>query len=121
MCSTSGFVQTDDNVMFGGFIVGNQTSRVLVRGIGPSLAAAGIRNALADPMLELHDGNGALLASNDNWRNDQEAEIEATTLPPNDDLESAILGPLAPGAYTVILRGISDATGVGQVEVYNLD
>lgn len=119
--STRGFVQTDDNVMIGGFIVGNQTSPVLVRGIGPSLAAAGIRHALADPMLELHDGNGALLASNDNWRSDQEAEIEATTLPPNNDLESAILRTLAPGAYTVILRGISDATGVGQVEVYNLD
>ena len=67
-------------------------------------------------MLELHDVNGDLLASNDNWRSDQEAEIEATTIPPNDDLESAILRTLAPGAYTAILRGISDGTGVGLVE-----
>lgn len=119
--STRGFVQTGDNVMIGGFIIGNQTSQVLVRGIGPSLTALGVTGALADPMLELHDGNGALLASNDNWRSDQEAEIEATTIPPTDDLESAILRTLAPGAYTVILRGVSDATGVGLVEAYNLD
>ena len=119
--STRGFVQTGDNVMIGGFIVGNQTSEVLVRGIGPSLTALGVNGALADPMLDLHDVNGALLASNDNWRSDQEAEIEATTIPPNDDLESAILRTLAPGAYTAILRGVSDATGVGLVEAYNLD
>lgn len=119
--STGGFAQTGDNVMIGGFIVGNQTSEVLVRGIGPSLAGAGIGNALADPTLELHDSNGALLLANDNWRSDQETEIEATTLQPNDDLEAAILRTLAPGAYTAILRGVSDATGVGLVEAYNLD
>jgi len=119
--STRGFVQTGDNVMIGGFIVGNQTSQVLVRGIGPSLAAFEVKNVLADPMLELHDVNGALLASNDNWRSDQETEIEATTIPPNDDLESAILRTLAPGAYTAILRGVSESTGVGLVEAYNLD
>jgi hypothetical protein len=119
--STRGLVQTGDNVMIGGFIIGNQTSEVLVRGIGPSLTALGVSGALADPMLELHDVNGALLASNDNWRSDQEAEIEATTIPPNDDLESAILRTLAPGAYTAILRGVGDATGVGLVEAYNLD
>ena len=107
--------------MIGGFIIGNQTSEVLVRGIGPSLTALGVNGALADPMLELHDVNGLLLASNDNWRSDQEAEIEATTIPPNDDLESAILRTLAPGAYTAILRGVGDATGVGLVEAYNLD
>jgi hypothetical protein len=119
--STRGFVQTGDDVMIGGFIIGNQTSEVLVRGIGPSLTALGVKGALADPMLELHDVNGAVLASNDNWRSDQEAEIEATTIPPNDDLESAILRTLAPGAYTAILRGVSDASGVGLVEAYNLD
>jgi hypothetical protein len=119
--STRGLVQTGDNVMIGGFIIGNQTSEVLVRGIGPSLTALGVDGALADPMLELHDVNGDLLASNDNWRSDQEAEIEATTIPPNDDLESAILRTLAPGAYTAILRGVGDATGVGLVEAYNLD
>jgi T5SS/PEP-CTERM-associated repeat protein len=119
--STRGFVQTGDNIMIGGFIIGNQTSQVLVRGIGPSLAAVGVSGALADPMLDLYDVNGALLASNDNWRSDQEAEIEATTIPPNDDLESAILRTLAPGAYTAILRGVSGGTGVGLVEAYNLD
>ena len=119
--STRGFVQTGDDVMIGGFIIGNQTSEVLVRGIGPSLTAQGVNGALADPMLELFDINGALLASNDNWRSDQEAEIEATTIPPNDDLEAAILRSLAPGAYTAILRGVADTTGVGLVETYNLD
>ena len=102
-------------------IGGNRTNRVLVRANGSALGGAGIGNALADPMLELHDTNGALLASNANWRSEQEAEIMATTIPPNDDLESAILRGLAPGAYTAILRGISDATGVGLVEAYNLD
>ena len=119
--STRGFVQTGDNVMIGGFIIGNQTSQVLVRGIGPSLTPFGVSGALGDPTLELHDSNGALLASNDNWQSDQEAEIAATGLQPNDDMESAILRTLAPGAYTAILRGVSDATGVGLVEAYNLD
>lgn len=107
--------------MIGGFIIGNQTTDVLVRAIRPTLANFGVSGALADPTLELHDGNGALLASNDNWRSDQEAEIEATTLAPDDDLESAILRNLGPGAYTAILRGVSDSTGVGLVEAYNLD
>ncbi len=119
--STRGLVQTGDNVMIGGLIVGNQTSSVLVRGIGPSLGAAGVNGALADPTLELRDVNGVLIASNDNWRSDQEAEIEATGLPPNDDLESALLRSLDPGAYTAILRGVGDTTGVGLVEAYNLD
>ncbi len=119
--STRGFVQSGDNVMIGGFIIGNQTTGVLVRGIGPSLAAVGVSGVLADPTLELHDGNGAVIASNDNWRSDREAEIEATTLQPNDDAEAAILRTLAPGAYTTILRRVSDATGVGLVEACNLD
>jgi hypothetical protein len=107
--------------MIGGFIIGNQISEVLVRGIGPSLAPFGIDNALADPLLELHDGNGDLLASNDNWRSDQETEIEATDLAPDDDAESAILRSLVPGAYTAILRGVADTTGVGLVEAYQLE
>lgn len=119
--STRGFVQTGDNVMIGGFIIGNQTSEVLVRGIGPSLTPLGVSGALADPTLDLHDGNGALLASNDNWRSDQETEIDATGLAPDDDAESAILQSLAPGAYTAILRGVADTIGVGLVEAYNLD
>jgi hypothetical protein len=119
--STRGLVQTGDDVMIGGFIIGNQTSQVLVRAIGPSLSAVGVSGALADPMLELHDGNGVLLASNDNWRSDQEAEIEATTIPPDNDLESAILRTLGPGAYTAIVGGVNNTTGVGLVEAYNLD
>lgn len=119
--STRGFVQTGDDVMIGGFILGNQTTEVLVRGIGPSLAEHGINAPLADPMLELHDGNGALIAFNDNWRSDQEAEIEATTIPPHDDLEAAILNTLTPGAYTAILRGVGETLGVALVEAYQLD
>ena len=119
--STRGFVQAGDNVMIGGLIVGNQTSEVLVRGIGPSLAPFGIDNALADPVLELRDGNGDLLASNDNWRSEQETEIEATGLAPDEEAESAILRALFPGAHTAILRGVADTTGVALVEAYNLD
>ena len=76
--------------------------------------------ALADPVLELHNGNGATLASNDNWKDTQEAEIIATTVPPTDDLESAIVATLSPGAYTPIVLGNNNTTGVALVEAYNL-
>ena len=90
--STRGLVQTGDNVMIGGFIlIGPDSQKVLVRAIGPSLSGVGIANPLSNPTLELHDGNGVLIASNDNWRSDQEAEIIATTIPPTNDLESAIV------------------------------
>ena len=117
--STRGLVGTGDNVMIGGFIVGGQLStRVIVRAIGPSVPLAG---TLADPTLALHDGNGALIVSNDNWRTGgQEAEIIATGLPPSNDLESAIIRTLAPGNYTAIVRGVNDTTGVALVEVYDL-
>ncbi|MGI8957285.1 MAG: beta strand repeat-containing protein [Chthoniobacterales bacterium] len=121
--STRGFVDAGDNVMIGGFIVGptdTGLADVLIRGIGPSLGAFGIANPLLDPLLELHDANGATLTTNDNWKDTQQTEIEATGLPPTDDNESAILQTLAPGAYTAILRGVTDTTGVGLVEVYNL-
>ncbi|MBA3650959.1 MAG: hypothetical protein H0W66_05645, partial [Chthoniobacterales bacterium] len=121
--STRGFVDAGDNVMIGGFIVGptdTGLADVLIRGIGPSLGAFGIANPLLDPLLELHDSNGATLTTNDNWKDTQQTEIEATGLPPTDDNESAILQTLAPGAYTAILRGVNDTTGVGLVEVYNL-
>ena len=117
--STRGFVQTGDKVLIGGLIVlGQNPLRVIVRAIGPSLTGAG---ALVDPTLELHDINGALIASNDNWRSDQEAEIIATGIPPSHDLESAILRDLAPGNYTAIVRGANNATGVALVEVYGLN
>ena len=89
-----------------------------MRAIGPSLSVSG---ALEDPTLELHDGNGATIASNDNWRSDQEAEIIATTIPPSNDLESAIVRNLAPGNYTAIVRGVNATTGVALVEAYGLN
>jgi plastocyanin len=117
--STRGLVQTGDNVLIGGLIVlGQNPVRVIVRAIGPSLPVTG---SLADPTLELRDGNGGLIDANDNWRSDHEAEIIATTIPPSNDLESAIVRNLAPGNYTAVVRGVSDSTGVGVVEAYNLN
>ena len=117
--STRGLVQTGDNVLIGGLIVlGQNPLRVIVRAIGPSLPLPG---ALGDPTLELHDGNGALIASNDNWRSDQEAEIIATGIPPSNDLESAIVRNLAPGNYTAIVRGVNSTTGIAVVEAYGLN
>lgn len=118
--STRGFVETGDNVMIGGTVITGGTAKVMVRAIGPSLTGAGVINALQDPTLELHDGNGALMASNDNWRSDQEAEIILSTIPPANDRESAILRNLAPGNYTAIVRGADNTTGVGLVEAYHL-
>jgi N-acetylneuraminic acid mutarotase len=116
--STRGLVQTGDNVLIGGLIVlGQNPLRVILRAIGPSLPVQG---ALADPMLELRDGNGELVAANDNWRSDQETEIIATTIAPTNDLESAIVRNLAPGNYTGIVSGIDNTTGVGLVEAYHL-
>ena len=120
--STRGSVGTGNDVMIGGTIIaGAVPARVLFRAIGPSLANFGVSNALGDPVLELHDGNGVLIASNNNWPNDQEAEIIATGLPPSNNLESAIVRNLAPGPYTAIVRGLNDTTGVALVEVYNLN
>jgi FG-GAP repeat len=119
--STRGFVDMGDNVMIGGFIVGGQTSTtILVRAIGPSLSEVGVLDPLLDPTLELHNSNGTLIGSDDNWKDSQQAEIEATTIPPTDDRESAIVQDLDPGAYTAIVRGKNDTTGVALMEVYNL-
>jgi hypothetical protein len=116
--STRGLVQTGDDVLIGGLIVlGQNSMRVILRAIGPSLSVTG---ALANPMLELRDGNGGLVASNDNWRSDQEAEIIATTIAPTNDFESAIVRNLPPGNYTGIVSGVGNTTGVGLVEAYNL-
>ncbi len=124
--STRGFVETGDNVMIGGFIAGggsgSGTARVMVRALGPSLPVIG---ALADPTVELRDGNGMLVASDDNWKtrpdgSSQQAEIEATGLAPTNDLESALVQSLASGNYTAIVRGKNNTTGVGLVEFYNL-
>lgn len=121
--STRGFVEAGANVMIGGFILGGASGdlNVLIRALGPSLTALGVDDALADPTLELHDAQGTLIQSNDNWKDMQESEIEATGLPPTNDLESAIFATLAPGAYTAIVAGNNDTSGVGLVEVYSLE
>ena len=129
--STRAFVQTGENVMIGGFIVqGSQAKRVIIRAIGPELAQHGVPNPLFNPTLELHDGRGALIASNDNWQHtiiggiitsDQVAAIRASGHAPGDPSESAIIATLQPGNYTAIVRGVNATTGVGLVEVYNLD
>ena len=120
--STRGGVGTGDNVMIGGFIIqGTVTKKVIVRAIGPSLGAFGVTGALSNPMLELHDSSGAMVATNDDWRDIQEQEISATGLAPSDNLEAAIVADLAPGSYTAIVTGAAGGTGVGLVEVYDLE
>jgi len=128
--STRSFVQAGDNVMIGGFIVqGTQRKRVIVRAIGPELTQYGVPNPLADPTLELHDGTGALVASNDNCQqtiiggiisSDQVADIRNSGHAPGDPRESAIIADLAAGNYTAIVRGVTNTTGVALVEVYDL-
>lgn len=108
--------------LVGGFIVGgSQSKRVIIRAIGPSLAPFGIGSVLADPTLELHGPMGSLLAANDNWQDSQLTEIEATGIPPDDELESAIVRTLAPGAYTAVVSGKNGGTGAALVEVYDLN
>ena len=121
--STRGLVQTGDNVMIAGVIVGGSGGRqeVIVRALGPTLSKFGVANALADPTLELRDINGNLIRSNDNWRSTQQAEIIATGLQPSNDAESAIVAILAPSNYTTIVRGVNSTTGVALVEVYRLN
>jgi hypothetical protein len=119
--STRGFVQTGDNVLIGGMIVlGGSPQKVIVRAIGPSLADVGVAGALADPTLELHDSNGSMIAFNDDWRSDHQAQIIATTIPPSKDAESAIVETVPPGSYTAVVRGAKNSTGVALVEVYAL-
>ena len=130
--STRSFVQTNDNVMIGGFIVqGTQPKLVIIRAIGPELGAPpfNVPNALSDPTLELHNGTGALIASNDNWQTtiiggiitaDQVSPIQSSGKAPGNASESAIIATLPPGNYTAIVRGVNSTTGVALVEVYDL-
>ncbi len=122
--STRGFVQSGDNVMIGGFILGGDSgdTRVVVRGIGPSLAQFGLNPVLADPTLQLHDGNGALLISNDNWQDDPTSagQLIAGGLAPQDSMESGIFTSLPPGAFTAVLAGGNGGTGIGLIEIYNV-
>jgi hypothetical protein len=120
--STRMRVQIGDNVGIGGFIVtGNIPKQVLIRAIGPSLAHFGVVDVLADPVLELHGPGIFATITNNDWRDTQENEIEATGMPPTDNFESAIIVTLAPGPYTAIVRGNGDTSGVALVEVYDLN
>ena len=118
--STRGLVETDDNIMISGLFVANQDSRVVVRALAQTLADFGVPNAMADPTLAIVDGNGVVLASNDNWKDTQEAELRATGLQPPKDTESAILRTLPPGSFTLQLRGKDRGTGNALIEVYVL-
>ncbi len=117
--SSRGSVLTDNTVMIGGFIVNGQ-ARVLLRALGPTLSAFRVKGALSNPTLEVYDQGGNLLVFNDDWRSDQMAEIEATGAAPNDYRESAALLDLPEGAYTVVVRGLGNTTGVALVEAYFL-
>jgi hypothetical protein len=119
--STRGLVQTGNDVMIAGVIVQFHNKQVVVRALGPTLTNFGITNALSDPTLELYDGNGTLIASNDDWQHDPNAQAIPSNLRPPNTLESAILGTLAPGNYTAVVRGFENAIGVALVEVYALD
>jgi hypothetical protein len=119
--SSRGRVDSGDDVMIGGFIAGNQSgaARVLIRGRGPSLEGK-VPGPLADPILELHNANGATIEANDNWKESiNRAEIEATGIPPSHDLESAILRPVSPEGYTAVLRG-KTGSGIALVEIFNI-
>jgi hypothetical protein len=119
--STRGHVGTNDDVLIGGFIVnGDAGESVVIRGVGPDLAAVGVPDALTDPTLELRDASGTLLASNDNWRDAQEEEIQGSPFAPNDNLDATILTDLIPGNYTAIVEGKDNASGIALVEVYVL-
>src|SRR5215813_1443176 len=128
--STRAFVQTGDNVIIGGFIIeGTEPERVIIRAIGPELTGFGVPNVLINPTLELHDGTGALIASNDNWQftiiggiipHDQSLEIRDSGHAPGNPLESAIIANLPAGNYTAIVRGVNNTMGIGLVEAYDL-
>ena len=119
--ATRGLVQTNDNILIGGIIIGGSANkRILVRGIGPSLADKGVNNPLADPTLEIFSGS-TKIASNDNWKDSQQADISATGIAPTNDAESAVLVTLAPGAYSMVLRGKNNTTGTAVDEAYDLD
>lgn len=117
--STRMRVESGDNVLIGGFIVsGSGSKNIMVRGLGPSLPVTG---ALIDPVLELHDASGAIVAQNDNWRGAQQAQITASGLAPQDDREAALIASVSPGNYTAVVRGANNSAGVALVEIYDLD
>src|SRR5205085_6732048 len=121
--STRAFVSTGGNIVIAGFILGNNSGsdQIVLRGIGPSLATVGASNALANPTLELRNGNGELIQANNDWHDDpaQAAIITAAGLALANSLESGIAATLSPGQYTALLAGLNSGTGVGLVEVYD--
>jgi hypothetical protein len=122
--STRAFVSTGNDIVIAGFILGgnnNASGRVIIRGIGPSLASLGVANPLANPTLELRDNNGSLIVANNDWQENsaQAAELTNADLAPANSLESGIAATLPPGLYTALLSGLNNGTGVGLVEVYD--
>jgi hypothetical protein len=122
--STRAVVDTGDNIVIAGFMLGGGggNERIAVRGIGPSLTPLGVPNALADPTLQLRDGNGVIVATNNNWQDNaaQAAELTAAGLAPTNPLESGMVLTLLPGSYTALLSGVNNGTGIGLVEIYDL-
>ncbi|HVF70886.1 MAG TPA: DUF4394 domain-containing protein [Chthoniobacterales bacterium] len=119
--STRSRVGTGQDVMIAGFIIqGGASTRAIIRGLGPSLSALGVNGPLADPVLTVFDGNGVQIATNDNWKSSQQAEISGTGVAPSNDLEAAFVGLFPPGAYTAIISGKNNGTGVSVVEVFRL-
>ena len=121
--STRGLVGTGDAVLIGGFIVGGNgmvNGKILIRAAGPSLTAQGVTGALQDPVLRIFDSHGTVILSNDNWKDTQQAAIQATGLAPTDDHESAILASLPAGAFTAIVTGAGNTTGIARVDVFNV-
>jgi len=121
--STRMKVGVGEDLLIGGFIIqGTQTKKLILRAIGPSLAAGGVPNVLADPVLELHNASGAIIANNDDWpSSDQASEISASGMAPDSPYESAIIATLSPGSYTAVVKGYDNVQGVGLVEAYELD
>jgi hypothetical protein len=119
--STRGRVGIADHSMIAGFAIGGDIpSKVIVRALGPSLAASGVSDLLFDPTLELYAADGSLISGNDNWRSTEEELIVASGLPPSDDREAAIIATLNPGSYTAIVRGAGNTVGNALVEVFRL-
>ncbi|HKP02321.1 MAG TPA: hypothetical protein VJU77_03080 [Chthoniobacterales bacterium] len=122
--STRAFVSTGNDIVIAGFILGGNNSasdRVIIRGIGPSLASSGVTNPLANPILELRDSNGSLIFANNDWQenSDQASQLISAGLAPTNNLESGIAATLPPGLYTALLSGVNNGTGVGVVEIYD--
>jgi hypothetical protein len=121
--SARGLVGGGDNTLIGGFIIGGSAlanNAVLVRAIGPSLASAGVTNPLSDPILDLHDSSGAVIATNNDWQDTQKAQISATGLAPTDAHESAIFATLPNGNYTAVVRSADSTVGTAVVEVFSV-